>query len=60
MRTTKDNLANRVQQRSRADSTPNQTTYKQRSGRDHRTSTEYEMLDGISITGREGCQRVTD
>ena len=32
------------QQRSGTDSTPNQTTLKQRPGRDHRTSTEQEMF----------------
>ena len=47
--TTKDNLANSVQQRSSTDSTPNNTTLKQRPGRDHRTSTDHEMLEGINV-----------
>ena len=54
----KDNLANSVQQRSRADSTPNQTTLKQRPGRDHRTSTGQEMLEGIKLTSQ--IERATE
>ena len=57
---TTDNLANSVQQRSRTDSTSNQTTLKQIPGRDHRTSTGQEMLEGIYITDRESCRNTTD
>ena len=32
---------------------------KQRPGRDHRTSTAQEMLEGINITERESCRSVT-
>ena len=39
-----------VQQRSRTDSSPNLPTLKQRSGRDHRTSTGQEMKEGVDIT----------
>ena len=60
MRTTKDNLANSVQQRSRTDSTSNQTTIKQRPGRDHRTSTGQKMMEGINITDQESCRSITD
>ena len=59
-RATKDNLANSVQQRSRTDSTPNQTTLKQRPGPDHITSTGQEVMKGINVSDRESCRRVTD
>ena len=39
---------------------PNKTTRKLRPGRDHRTGTRQEMLEGINIKDRESCLRVTD
>ena len=42
------------------DLAPNQTTLKQRPGRDHKTSTGQNMLEEINITDRETCRRVTD
>ena len=38
----------------------NQTTLKQRPGRDHRPSTGQETLEGISTTDRESCHSVQD
>ena len=49
-----------LKERSRTDSTPNQTTLKLRPGRDHRSSTRQEMLEGINIKDRESCRSVTD
>ena len=46
---TKDELGNIVHQISRTDSTPNQTTLKQRPGRDHRTRKGQGTLEAIGI-----------
>ena len=43
--------------RDRTDSTPNQTTPKQRPDRYHRTVTGQVMLERINITNRESCRR---
>ena len=62
LRKPKDYPANSVQQRPRTDSTPNQTTPKQRSARNHRTSTGQKSLGGggIRIIDRESSRIVTD